>query len=59
MMNPRRKPAVQNIGRFKIMKLAEMWEETEVSVKNWEGSILQSVAMTTVKTEVCVKRFVT
>ena len=32
------------------MKLAKIWEETGVFVKNWEGSILQSVAMTTVKT---------
>ena len=32
------------------MKLANIWEEKEVFVKNWEGSILQSVAMTTVKT---------
>ena len=32
------------------MKLAKMWEKTEVFVKNWDGSIFQSVAMTTVKT---------
>ena len=32
------------------MKLPRIWEEMEVFVKNWEGSILQSVAMTTVKT---------
>ena len=32
------------------MKLAKIWEETEVFVKNCEGCILQSVAMTTVKT---------
>ena len=50
MMDPRRKHAVQNICNIKIMKLANIWEEKEVFVKNWEGSILQSVAMTTVKT---------
>ena len=32
------------------MKLTKIWEEMEVSVKSWEGSILQSVAITTVKT---------
>ena len=31
------------------MKLANMQEEMEVFVKNWEGSIPQSVAIATVK----------
>ena len=32
------------------MKLANMWEEMEVLVNNWEGSIPQSVATGTVRT---------
>ena len=34
---------------FKITKLANIWEEMEVFVKNWEGSIPQPVAIATVK----------
>ena len=41
---------VQDICSNKISKLANMWEEMEVFVKNWEGSTPQSVATATVKT---------
>ena len=41
--------ANQNICSIKITKLANMWEETDVFVKNWEGSIPKSVAIATVK----------
>ena len=41
--------ANQNICNIKITKLANMWEETDVFVKNWEGSIPKSVAIATVK----------
>ena len=50
MMYPRLRFVVQNIYSDKIMKLANMWEEMEVFVKNWEGSIPRSVAIATVKT---------
>ena len=42
--------AVQNICSNKITKLANMWEEMEVFVKNWPWTVLHSVAMVTVKT---------
>ena len=41
--------AVQNTCGVKITKLANMLEEVEVFVKNWEGSIPQHVAIATVK----------
>ena len=41
---------VQNTCSVKLTKLANMWEEIEVFVKNWEGSIPESVAIATVKT---------
>ena len=41
--------AVQNICGVKITKLADVLEEMEVFVKNWEGSIPQSVAIATVE----------
>ena len=41
--------AVQNTCSVKITKLANTPEEMKVFVKNWEGSIPQSVAITTVK----------
>ena len=50
VMYPRWRPAVKNIFGVKIMKLANMWEEREVFIKIWEGSIPQSVAIATVKT---------
>ena len=40
---------VQNTCITKITKIANMLEEMEVFVKNWEGSIPQSVAIATVK----------
>ena len=43
MTYPELRSAVQ------ITKLANMWEEMKVFVKNWEGSIPQSVAMAAVK----------
>ena len=49
-MYPRWGLAVQNVCSVKIAKLANMWEEMEVFVKNLEGSIHQSVAIATVKT---------
>ena len=42
--------AVQNTCSIILTKLANMSEEMEVFVKNWEGSIPQSVAIATVKT---------
>ena len=45
-----------NICSVKITKLVNLWEEMEVFVKNWEGSIYliyiipQYVAIATVKT---------
>ena len=50
MMYPRWRHVVQNICSVKITKLANMWVEMEVFVKNWEGSIPQCVAIETVKT---------
>ena len=41
--------AVQNTCGIKITKSVNMWEEMEVFVKNWKGSIPQSVAIATVK----------
>ena len=41
--------AVQNTCGVKITKLANMLEEVEVFVKNWEGSIPQPVAIATVE----------
>ena len=38
-----------NTCGVKIMKLANKREEMEVFVKNWEGSVPQSVAIATVK----------
>ena len=49
-MYPRWRPAVQNTCTVKITKSANMWEEIEVTVKNWEGPIPQYVAIATVKT---------
>ena len=40
----------KNIGSVKITKLANMREEMEVFVTNWEGSVPQTVVMATVKT---------
>ena len=40
---------VKNTCSIKPTKLADMWEEMEVFVKNWEGSIPQSVVIATVK----------
>ena len=48
-MQSRWRLAVQNTCGVKITKLANMREEMEVFVKNWEGSIPQSVAIATVK----------
>ena len=42
--------AVQSTCSIKLTKLANMWKEIEVIVKNWEGSIPQSAAIATVKT---------
>ena len=50
MMYPKWTPEVQNMSSVKIPKLASMWEEMEVFVKNWEGSIPQYVAIATIKT---------
>ena len=50
VMYPRWRLAVQNIYNLKITKLADMWEEMKVFVKNWEGSAPQSVTIATVKT---------
>ena len=47
---PRWGVVVQNTCSVKITKLANMWEEMEVFVKTWEGSVPQSVAIATVKT---------
>ena len=41
--------AVQNTCSVEITKLANMWEDMDVFVKNCEGSIPQSVAIATVK----------
>ena len=41
--------AVQNTCGVKMTKLANMLEEMEVFVKNWEGSIPQPVAIATVE----------
>ena len=41
--------AVQNTYGVKITKLANMLEEVEVFVKNWEGSIPQPVAIAAVE----------
>ena len=41
--------AVQHTCSIKITQLANMREEMEVFVKNWEGSIPQSVAIAAVK----------
>ena len=49
-MNHILKLAVQHICCVKITKLANLWEEMELFVKNWEGSIPQYVAIATVKT---------
>ena len=48
-MESRWRLAVQNTCIVKIMKLANMLEEMEVFVKNWEGYIPQSVTIATVK----------
>ena len=50
MMNPKWRLAVQNICSVKITKLANMWEEIEVFVEDWEGSIPKYVAIAIVKT---------
>ena len=50
MMYPGGRPEAQNIGSVKIMKFANMWGEMKVFVKNWEGSVPQSVAIATAKT---------
>ena len=49
-MYPKGRSAMQNIRSVQITKLANTWEEMEIFVKNWEWSILQSVAIATVKT---------
>ena len=41
--------AVRNTCGVKITKLANMLEEVEVFVKNWEGSMPQPVATATVE----------
>ena len=45
-----KRPIVQNICCVTITKLANLWEEMQIFVKNWEGSMPQYVAMATVKT---------
>ena len=42
--------AVKNTCNVKITKLANMWEEMEVFVRDWEEFIPHSVAIATVKT---------
>ena len=49
-MYTRWRRAVQNICSDKITKLANMWEEMDVFVTNWKGSISQSAAIATFKT---------
>ena len=49
MMYPKWRAAVQNICSVKIIKLENIAEIIEVFVKNWEGSIPQSVTIATVK----------